>query len=310
MLVTGAAGLVGSHVCRQLSRRGWRVRALVRDAVRASSRLADTTAEIRSGDVRDVAALESAMRGAGSVVHLAAIAIERGNDTYESVNTEATHRVLDTMRRAGIRRLVFMSQNGASSAATSPFLRSKGVAEDMVRSGDLRWTVLRPSVIFGREDEFANVLARLVRITPFVLPLPDGGRARFQPVAVDDVARAVVTCLEREDTVRQTYAIGGPAVLTLRDMTERILLAMRARRHILAIPRGVLRPLLAIVQRVIPRPPVTTTLLDLLANDNIVENNALTRVFAITPTPFAPEELDYLRQITARDALRSMFRGR
>jgi NADH dehydrogenase len=280
----------------------------VRDPVRAAARLADTTAELFTGDVRDPDSLNTALSGSAAVVHLAAIAIERGKDTYESVNTEATARIIDAARTAEARRIIFTSQNGASWSAPSRFLRSKGKAEELVKDSGLDWTVLRPSVIFGPEDEFVNVLARVVRLSPVILPLPDGGQARFQPIAVADVAGVIASSLERRDTVRKVYALGGPTPLSLREIAERILLAMRAKRTIVAIPRSALRPLLAILQWVLPRPPVTTGLLDLLGQDNVIADNALTRVFHIEPTPFAPEELHYLRRITVRDALGSLFR--
>jgi len=200
-----------------------------------------------------------------------------------------------------------MSQNFAASSSPHRFLRSKGVAEDAVRASGVEWTVLRPSVIFGPEDEFVNVLARLVRLSPFVYPLPGGGAARFQPVAVDDVARAIATALADTDTIRQAYPLGGPAQLTLRRMVERVLIAMDASRLLVRVPTALLRPLIALAQRLLPNPPVTTELLDLLAVDNVVEGNALRDTFGIVPTPFAPEELSYLKDITARDALRALL---
>ena len=307
VLVTGAAGFVGTHVCRQLTRRGSRVRGLVRSPAKAAERLAPMPVDVHVGDVRDETVLRRAMHGCDAVVHLAAIAIERRGETYEDVNAGGTQRVLDTMRAAGVRRLVHMSQNFAASASPHRFLRSKGIAEDAVRASGTDWTVLRPSVIFGREDEFVNVLARLVRLSPLVFPVPGGGRARFQPVAVDDVARVVATALEHDKTVRHAYALGGPAQLTLRQMVERILVAMEARRLLVPLPVVLLRPLIAVAQRLLPNPPVTTELLDLLAIDNVVEGNALHDAFGIMPTPFAPEELEYLRSITSRQALRSLL---
>src|SRR5258707_1480209 len=98
-----------------------------------------------------------------------------------------------------------MSQNGANSTSRHRFLRSKGVAEDMVTSSNLKWTVLKPSVIFGPEDEFVNVLARLVRLSPLVFPLPGGGVARFQPISVDDVARAILECLQEFNSIPQNH---------------------------------------------------------------------------------------------------------
>jgi uncharacterized protein YbjT (DUF2867 family) len=126
-------------------------------------------------------------------------------------------------------------------------------------------------------------------------------------VAVDDVARVVGLALEHAKTIRRAYALGGPARLTLRQMVERILVAMEAKRLLIPAPILLLRPIIALAQRVLPNPPVTTELLDLLAIDNVVEGNALHDDFGIMPTPFAPEELEYLRDVTARDALRSLM---
>ena len=307
VLVTGASGLVGTHTCRELARRGWKIRALVRNPEKAAGRLAGLPVEIVTADLRDRDAVSAVLAGVAAVVHLAAIAIERRGQSYEDVNTAATSTLLDVAQHAGVERFVHMSQNGASSDSPSRFLRSKGVAEDRVRASALEWTVLRPSVIVGPEDEFVNVLARLVRLTPIVFPLPGGGQARFQPIAVRDVAQAICVSLGRRETIGGVYAIGGPAPLTLRQMVERVLVAMHEHRVLIDVPVGILRPLVALAARVLPNPPVTPALLDLLDVDNAVSDNAITRTFGITPTPFAPEELRYLGAITAREALRSLF---
>lgn len=273
-------------------------------------RLAHLPVELLIGDIRDQGSLEKAIAGCGSVVHLAAIAIERPGQTYAAINTQGTQRLLAAAAGARVGRFVHMSQNGSDSASPHAFLRSKGLAEDAVKGSGLSYTILRPSVIFGPEDEFVNVLARLVKLTPAIFPLPDGGRARFQPVAVSDVARAVRLSLEKLGTRGGVYALGGPVPLTLREMTERILAAMRVRRMIIGVPIRALRPILALTATLLPNPPVTPELMDLLSLDNTVPNNALTDVFGISPTPFAPEELGYLRGVTTSAALRSLFERR
>jgi NADH dehydrogenase len=241
------------------------------------------------------------------VVHLAAIAIERKGESYAESNTAATERLISAARAESVQRLIFMSQNGADSRSPFPFLHSKGVAQDSVKTSGLRWTILRPSVIFGPEDQFVNVLGRLIRLTPKVFPLPGGGTARFQPIAVDDVARVIRMSLEKKGTVNQVYDLGGAVPLTLRQMTERILTAMGTHRTLVPVPVKLLRPLVALAQRLLPNPPVTSSLLDLLALDNTVAHNALTEYFKVVPIPFAADELQYLRRITARNALRSLF---
>ena len=307
VLVTGAAGLVGTHTCRALAANGWRVRALVRNRGKAEARLSGVPVEFAVADLRDAGAIADAVRGATAIVHLAAIAIERPGQRYETVNTDATVALIAAARAAEVTRFVQMSQNGASSASPHRFLRSKGLAEDAVRDSGLAWTSLRPSVIVGAEDEFVNVLARLVRLSPIIYPLPGGGTTRFQPVAVGDVAAAVRACLERDDTIGQAYTLGGPEPLTLRTITERVLTAMGEHRILLDVPVAALRPLVALAQMALPNPPVTTGLLALLASDNVTPDSALLPVFGITPTPFTPATLAYLRDISARDALRSLF---
>jgi uncharacterized protein YbjT (DUF2867 family) len=308
VLVTGAAGLVGVHTCRELSKNGWQIRAMIRDPAKAAMALGQLPVEFRIGDVRDASSLRSALSGCGAVVHLAAIAIESKTEKYGESNTAATERLISAARAEKVDRLIFMSQNGADSRSRYAFLHSKGVAQDSVKTSGLQWTILRPSVIFGPEDEFVNVLARLIRLSPQIFPLPNGGVARFQPIAVDDVARVIRLCLEKRETVRQIYELGGPAALTLRQMTERILTAMGTDRKIVPVPVRLLRPLVALAQSILPNPPVTTSLLDLLGIDNAVTRNALTEDFRLMPVPFAADELGYLRGITAKSALKSLFR--
>jgi len=307
VVVTGAAGHVGTRTCTELVRKGFKVRAIVRNTTRAAQRLGHLRIEIRSADIRDAEAMRTALAGAGSLVHLAAIAIEKPGESYEEINTHATGVLLEAAQAEHVDRIVYMSQNGADSTSPYPFLRSKGKAQDAVTSSPTRWSVLKPSVIFGPDDEFVNVLARLVRLSPIVYPLPGGGVARFQPVAVGDVTRAIVKCLEDNATIARMYSIGGPVPLTLRQMAERILVAMNASRILVGVPVSVLRPLIALVQRILPKPPVTTSLLDLLKVDNVVEPNELVTELGIEPLPFAPEELFYLRNISMKDAVRSLL---
>ncbi|MFL5467763.1 MAG: complex I NDUFA9 subunit family protein [Gemmatimonadaceae bacterium] len=307
VLVTGAAGLVGTHTCRELAKNGWQVRALIRDPAKAATALGQLPVEFRVGDVRDATTLRSSLNGCGAVVHLAAIAIEKKNESYVETNTAATERLISAARAENVDRIVFMSQNGADSRSPHKFLHSKGVAQDSMRTSGLRWTVLRPSVIFGPEDQFVNVLGRLIKLTPKFFPLPGGGKARFQPIAVDDVARVVRMSLEKKETVHQSYDLGGAVPLTLKDMTERILTAMGTTRRLVPVPIKALRPIVAFAQKILPNPPVTSGLLDLLALDNTVRNNALTEYFKVVPVPFAADELQYLRRITVKSALKSLF---
>jgi NADH dehydrogenase len=202
-----------------------------------------------------------------------------------------------------------MSQNGARADHRSRFLRSKGRAQEYVAASGLAWTVLRPSVIFGPQDEFFNALARFVRLTPVVFPLIGGGKALFQPVSVHDVAEAVSRSLDDGGAAGRTFDLGGPEVLDLAEIERRILRSMRARRLLINAPVALLKPAVWAMERLLPGTPVNLTLLELLQDPNVVEDNALTRYFGLAPRAFAGDEIGYLRDATALQALRRFLTG-
>src|SRR4051794_26772264 len=198
ILVTGASGYVGNNLVRRLVQLGKPVRAMVGSPTRALTRLADVQSkiEIVKGDVTRPETLAEWMQGVDTVVHLVAIPMEKGDRTYQRINTQGTINVVEAAKNAGARRFINMSQNGAKADSFSPFLRSKGIAQEYVAQSGLDWTALRPSVIWGPQDEFANILARLIMLTPIVFPVVGDGRAEFQPVYVGDVTETIVRCID------------------------------------------------------------------------------------------------------------------
>jgi len=305
ILVTGASGYIGSNLVRRLVERGQPVRALVRNPDKADARLAAIRdrIELVQGDVTRPETLRPALDGVSAVVHLVAIAMEKGRATYEAINTQGTINMVDAARAAGVRRFINMSQNGADSRLPYPFLRSKGRAQDYVAASGLDWTAFRPSVVWGPQDEFANVQARLIKLVPLIFPIVGDGQARFQPVYVGDLVEAVALALDDDATIGRELEIGGPEVLTYEEIVRRVLQALGARRLTVKVPIPLLRPAVALLG-LLPNPPVTPSLLDLLKIDNVVEHNALVEHFGITPRPFTPENLGYMRRFTALGSLR------
>lgn len=311
VLVTGAAGFVGNNVVRRLVEMGRPVRAMVRDADKAAMRLADIKdrVEIVTGDVTNRASLPPLMRDASAVIHTVAIPMERGGATYEDVNFQGTINLVDAAEAAGVRRFINIGQNGARPDHFSRFLRSKGKAQQYVAASGLQWTALRPSVIFGPQDEFFNAFARLIRLTPIIFPVVGGGTAQFQPVSVYDVVEAVVRSLEDNDTIGKDFTLGGPEVLTLGEIEKRVLEAMGESRLMIPAPVGLLKPAVFVMEKALPGTPVTLTLLELLKEPNIVADNALVSYFHLQPRPFAGENIRYLRDATAGAALKRFFTG-
>ena len=310
ILVTGAAGFVGNQTVKRLVAAGRPVRALARHKAKASLRLkavADQI-EIIEGDVTRPASLAPAMAGVSAIVHTVAIAMEKGGQTYEAVNYQGTVNLLRAAEAAGVERFINISQNGASSDLPYRFLASKGRAQEAVAASDLKWTALRPSAIFGPQDEFFNSFARLLKVTPLVFPLIGGGNAQFQPVSVDDVVEAVIRCLDDAGTVGAELALGGPEVLTLGEIERRVIEALGTWRLLAPAPVALLRPVVMIMEALLPGSPVSTSLLDLLAVPNTVPDNALVNRFGMAPIPFAGEHIAYLKDNTLGDAIAKFLR--
>jgi uncharacterized protein YbjT (DUF2867 family) len=308
ILVTGAAGYVGSHIVKQLVEAGQPVRVLVRDRAwaQAEGRLSTLNVEWIEGDVTRPETLAAAMQNVDTVIHTVAIAVEKGGRKYEAINTQGTVNVVEAAQAAGVKRFINICQLGADAKLPYRFLASKGKAQDYVAGSSLAWTALRPSVIWGPEDEFANTFAKLVPISPLIYPIIGDGQARFQPVWVEDLVTAVVKSLDDPSTIHQDLEIGGPEVLTIAEIEKRTLQAVGAKRIMIPFPIPLLRAIVAVMS-LLPAPPVTSSLLDLLAVDNTTRNNALGR-FVAQPNPFTAENAaPYMRQFKLGDTLRQFF---
>ena len=310
ILVTGAAGFLGNQTVKKLVELGHPVRALVRKRAKAALRLADVAEriEIVEGDVTRPESLTPAMRDISAVIHTVAIAMEKGGQTYESVNYQGTVNVLNAAQSAGVKRFINISQNGASSELPYRFLASKGRAQEYVAASDMGWTALRPSAIFGPQDEFFNTFARLLKITPLVFPLIGGGKAEFQPVSVYDVVAAALRCLDDDSTIGAELTLGGPEALTLGEIERRVMAALNTRRLLVPVPVPLLRPAVQVMQALLPGSPVSTSLLDLLAVANTVPDNALVKRFGMAPIPFAGEHIQYLNDHSLGDIFAKFLR--
>jgi len=218
--VLGGSGFVGRHVCHALAAEGYRVQVATRDRERAKEQLILLpTADVVTVDVHDPADLAAFVRGADAVVNLVGVLHQgRGTASFEQAHVELARQVVAACRAEGVARLIHMSALNADPGGPSAYLRTKGEAERVVRESALQWTIFRPSVIFGRGDGFLNLFAELLRIFPLV-PLGSPA-ARFQPVFVEDLARAFATSLGRPESERQSYDLCGPKVYRLRELVE------------------------------------------------------------------------------------------
>lgn len=294
--VFGGTGFIGRAIVWRLAQAGWIVRVPTRSLSKAATLLPyGAVGQIvplpwRLGFPQQTLAL---VKGADLVVNLLGILAERGASTFEAVQVDAAAEIAAASVDEGVRHLVHLSAIGADAASPSVYARTKAAGEAAVLKHFPRAVILRPSIVFGPEDDFFNRFAAMTTLSPF-LPLIGGGKTRFQPVFVGDVAEAVVTTLSRPNTAGQVYELGGPEVLTFKALLQKMLAEMGRCRLLLPLPWG-LAKLMALAIAWLPKPPLTRDQIKLLARDNVVAETAHTlKDLGVVPTPLSAILPNYL----------------
>lgn len=296
--VFGGSGFLGRYVVARLARRGDRIRVAVRrpnEAHFLKPLGAVGQIQLMQTNVRHRPSVEAALRGADAAVNLVGILFPRGKQTFDAVQLEGARNIAESAKAAGAQTLVHVSAIGADARSKSDYARTKAVAEENVRAAFAKATILRPSIVFGPEDDFFNRFARLAKLSP-VLPLI-AGDTRFQPVYVGDVADAVVKALDGGKAVAgKTFELGGPRIYTFEDLMRLMLREAMLNRALVRIPMGVAKIKAAFFE-LLPNPPLTRDQLELLKSDNVVgEDTAGLDALGISPTPVETILPTYMRQ--------------
>lgn len=299
--IYGGSGFVGRYIARRLAKDGWRVRVAVRrpnEAMFVKTYGTPGQVEPVLCNIRDDASVRAVMQGADAVVNCVGILAENGKNRFAEVQAEGPGRIARIAAESGISRMVQISAIGADAQSKSDYARTKALGEDAVLEHMPDAVILRPSIVFGAEDQFFNRFARMAQLGP-ILPVV-GAETRFQPVYVDDVAQAAVLAVEGKATPG-VYELGGPEIATFRDLMAQMLDAIQRRRMVVNIPFPLARMMgfgfdmlnkvsLGLIPAQITRDQVRN-----LQHDNVVSDGA--KGFAalgITPTSMESVLPDYL----------------
>ncbi len=237
-VVFGGSGFVGRHVVRELTRRGWRVRVGVRrphQAMHLKPMGVVGQVQLTQVNVRHEPSVEQAVRGADAVINLVGILHQEGAQKFNSVQVQGAANIASACASQNIERLIHLSAIGADAQSDSLYAQTKAEGEAAIRASVTGATIMRPSIVFGPEDDFFNRFAAMAQLSPF-LPLIGGGKTRFQPVYVDDVADAVCGALESAETIGQTYELGGPQIYSFKELMEVMLTEIRMKRFLVPVP--------------------------------------------------------------------------
>ena len=287
--VFGASGFLGRHVVQRLAARGWQVRAAVRrpDEALFLKTMGDVgqVTPVRA-NIRVPASVRAAIDDADAVVNLVGILFESGKQRFDAVHVDGARRIAEAAAASGCQRLVHLSALGASAASPSHYGRSKAEGEEAVHKAFPDAVVLRPSIVFGPQDDFFNRFAEMALLSPFLpvfgCPMPgirkgrldlygDGG-TKFQPVYVGDVADAVMKGIEDRSTSGTVYQLGGPTVYSFVEIMNLILREIGRTRMLLPIPFW-LGSLIGTFAGLLPVPPITRDQVAMLRADNVVSGN-------------------------------------
>ena len=273
--VFGGSGFVGRSVVRALAKRDYRIRVAVRRPELAFHlQPLGKVGQIHAvqANLRYPASVEAAMRDSHAAINLVGILTESGAQTFDAVQGKGAGAVATAAAAAGA-RMVHVSAIGADENSLSRYARAKAAGEKAVRAAVPSATIMRPSVVFGPEDQFTNRFAALAQISP-MLPLIGGGVTKLQPVYVGDVANAVADAVEGKTTPGATYELGGPEVLTMREIMEIILVTPERRRLLVSLPFGLATVQALFLQFAPGALKLTPDQVVLLGSDNVVSDAA------------------------------------
>ena len=296
--IIGGSGFVGGAIADNACARGFRVKVVTRSLPRARPLTVLPTCETVVADPNDEASLARCLENMDAVVNLVGILHPSRGSTFETAHVELPRKIARACRATGVRQLLHMSALGASENGPSHYLRSKAAGEKAVKESDdaLARTIFRPSVIFGQNDRFLNLFARLTGLFP-VVPLGGAG-ARFQPIWVEDVARCFVSALGDTRMSSQTYELCGPRVYTLEELVRYAASTAGHRAHILKLP-GAIAQLQAFVFEHLPGKLLSRDNLRSMQVDNVC-SNPFPEIFGFQPSPMEAVVPQYLAGDTTR----------
>ncbi len=280
VVVLGGSGFVGRSIVARLAAEGRRVVVPTRRRETARHLILLPTVDVVEADVTDPRALGALLDGADAVVNLIGILNESGGRTFARVHVEFSRTVVAACAKAGVKRLIHMSALHADPSGPSAYQRSKGEAEAIVTASGLRWTIFRPSVIFGPEDAFLNLFARLMRMLPVVALA--GANARFAPVHVGDVAHCFVQAVDDDVTIGSRYDLCGPKIYTLAELVRYVGEVAGTERPVIALGPGLSR-LQATVLEFLPGQLMSRDNLLSMQRDSVCDC-PFPEVFGITPS--------------------------
>jgi NADH dehydrogenase len=292
---------------KRLLSSGERVRVLLNPNRQSPSVPSGRPIEVAVSTLTDARGVRAAMIGVDQVVHLASAESSSIEADLWSVDVEGTRNLLRAATDAGVVQFIYLSHLGSNPSSAFPLLKTKGLAEDLIRKSGLPFTILRSAPAYGPDDRFTTSLAMLIAVSPLIFPIPGDGSAVIQPIWVEDLAACFHSLLDEKGQQKQEFEVGGPELLTLTQILELIMRRMGTRRRLLPTRQPYLRALISLSSRLLRETILTAYWIDYLASSRTAGLDTLPRIFGLQPARME-DRIDYLADRNwMREFLRRQF---
>ncbi len=309
ILVTGGTGFIGGALIRHLTDQGLSVRTLIRPSSSSPRLPKGVPVEVAVSSLTDERGLRAAMVGVDTVYHLAGAEWRGPSVDMFQVDNLGTRAVITAAKDAGVKRIFYISHLGVDRQSAYPVLKTKAIAEEIIRRSGLDYTILRTAIVYGRGDGLTNGLARILSVSPFIFLMPGKGDIQLQPLWVEDLVTCLVWSLEDPDTRNRIYEVGGPEYLTFRQVLELVMENTGMKRLPVSVAPPFLRGLTITLEWMFPSLPVSIYWMDYLAVNRTTAIDTMPRSFNLMPSRMS-QRLAYLHDQDWRSSMFQQLRKR
>lgn len=286
ILITGGTGFIGNVLIRHLTELGYPIKLLIRPSKDSPKIPAGVPLDVTISSLSDSKGLQAAMKGVDIIYHLASAEALGREAHLTAVDIKGTQSLVQAASQSKIDRIFYISHLGADRTSAFPLLQAKGNAESVIRSSGIPYTIFQSALAYGDQDHFTNGLAFLLKVSPFLVMLPDNGSTSLQPIWVEDLARVLTWSLEIPQTINETIHVGGPEHLSFKEICEIIAEKTKIKRYYQSVPPVFLNYLTEILEITTPNFPTSVFWLDYLSANRTTALDVLPRDFSLIPARF------------------------
>ena len=282
-MITGGTGFIGNVLIRQLSDLGYPIKLLIRPSKKSPNIPKGVSLDVTITSLTDTKGMQAAMKGVDVIYHLASAESLGREAQLSEVDIQGTKSLVEAASQSNIQRIFYLSHLGTERASAYPLLKAKAIAEHAIKSSEIPYTIIRSAMAFGEGDHFSNGLAFLLKVSPFLVMLPEDGSVLLQPIWVEDLVRIMTWSMDMPQTLNETIEVGGPEYLSFKDICVMIAEKIHINRYYQEVPPVLLNMVTEFLEILTPNFPTSVFWLDYLATNRTTALDVLPRYFSLIP---------------------------